>query len=126
MKRLMKFLEENSINWKHIVLTLLSGISAYIHLVLGLRIGLEPLGISFILATLGFAAGSILVILNYNRKIIYLLGIPFLISQIIAWYWLNGINIEMIPRALNIYDLVDKTAQIILLILLTHLLREER
>lgn len=115
----------NKLNWTHYSITVLSAISAYIHLVFGLRIGFETLGISFILASVGFMIGSIMILSDYQRKKVYLLGIPFVLGQIILWIWLNSISLSMIPAGIGSLETIDKTAQILILVLLPYMLHVE-
>lgn len=105
----------------HITLIILSIISAYIHLDLGIAIGItDPLGFSFILATIGFITGIYLITANKHLDYVYLLGIPFILIQIIAWIILNNITLDMIPQAIGNMELIDKTAQTIILAILTY------
>jgi len=104
---------------------LTASVSGIIHLYLTALIGLTPLGISFIFAGIGFFAGIILYHLNYRRKIICLLGLPFVAGQIFVWYIVNRIPLSMLLTGRPMLDVVDKLSQIILILVLLYLLNED-
>ncbi len=94
-------------------------VSALVHLILGVRLGLQPFGILFILAAIGFGVGIGLAIVSSRRRLITALGIPYTGVQIVLWYVLNQ------PGSiggLSTPELIDKTAQILLIVLLSFLL----
>lgn len=88
-------------------------VSAVIHLVIAVDVLLPSmLGISFLLAAGGFVGGVVLVVLDYRRRLVYLLGIPFTGSQIVLWYLLNQpVTLETVGTL----DVVDKVAQAVLI-----------
>lgn len=99
-----------------------AAVSSYIHLVLGYRVGFGSLlGLSLFLAGLVFLAGIFLEFKEYLKGFMYLLGILFIFIQILAWYWINGISLELIPFGLSSYDLYDKLAQLVLVFVLLKL-----
>ncbi|WP_418282910.1 DUF7475 family protein [Halorubrum sp. DTA98] len=93
----------------------LAFVTAAVHLVLG--VGLLPhwMGLAFFAATAGFLVGIWLVATGRRRRLVYLLGIPFTGTQIILWYLLND------PGSLDALgpaDVIDKTAQAALIVVL--------
>lgn len=108
------------LHWAGIALAL---VTAAVHLVLG--VGLLPhwMGAAFLAATAGFLAGIRLVVTDRRRRLVYLLGIPFTVAQIVLWYVLNrpeGLD------ALGAAEVVDKVAQVALIVVLALLYARER
>ena len=98
-------------------------VSALVHLVLGIGFLPHWMGVLFLLATGGFLGAVVLVLLDVRRRLVYLVGIPFVGVQIVMWAVLNQ------PTAiadLGVWDVVDKVAQFVLLGVLGALLRRER
>ncbi|MXV63717.1 hypothetical protein GS429_16955 [Natronorubrum sp. JWXQ-INN-674] len=100
----------------------LAVVTAAVHLVLGLGFLPHWMGGAFLVATAGFGLGVVLVVLDYRRRLVYLLGIPFTGAQVVLWYVLN--------RPAGVGDLsgleaVDKIAQALLLVALVVLYRRE-
>ena len=87
--------------------------------------GLTPLGISFILAGLGFFIGIAFFYFDYRRKIVSLLGIPFVLGQVVIWYLLNRIPLSVLLTGRPVLDVIDKVAQLILLFVLIYWLKEQ-
>jgi len=82
------------------------------------------MGISFILAGIGFLGGIALVLLNYRRRAVYALGIPFTLVQIVLWYQLNFIaGPRSFPADVGTLGAIDKVAQVVLAVVLVALLR---
>lgn len=107
------------LHWVAIAMALVSGI---VHLVLGIEFAPHPMGITFLLAAGGFAGGVVLVISDYRRRLLYLAGIPYTAVQIVGWYVVNR------PQALgdlSIPGVVDKLAQVLLIVALILLYRRE-
>jgi len=100
---------------------LLAGITGIIHFYLAPQIGLNPLGISFLIAGIGFTALIASIIFDYRKNLAYLLGIPFTLGQIAIWYYLNKPQLEFLIRGEPLLHAVDKLAQIILVALLIYL-----
>lgn len=106
------------LHWLGIVAAL---VTAVVHLQLGVRFAPNPLGISFLLAGLGFLGAVVLVLLDYRRRTVYAVGIPFTAVQILLWY---GLNFGMsFPPDVGTFGVVDKLAQIVLIGVLVALLR---
>ena len=100
-------------------------VSAVIHLRLGVGFIDSPLGISFILAGLGFFGAVALVVLNYRRRLVYAVGIPFTAIQIVLWYVFNFVaGDKAFPAEVGTLGAVDKLAQVVLIAVLVVLLRE--
>lgn len=106
-------------HWFAIGLATLSGV---IHLVLSLIVPILVLRVSFLLAGVGFFGGIVLVLANYYRTTLYAVGIPFTGVQIVLWYVIVGPTAE----ALELLDVIDKLAQIVLIGLLAVLYNRER
>jgi hypothetical protein len=75
------------LHWIGVVLALVTGV---IHLVLGVAFVTEPLGWAFLVAGVGYLGGVAAVLVDYRRRLMYLLGIPFTAGQIVAWYVVNA------------------------------------
>ncbi len=103
-----------SLHWLGIVLALVSGV---IHLVLGVAGLPSPLAISFVLAAGGFFGAVVLVLLDYRRRVVYLVGIPFVAVQFVLYFVLNW------PNVWNPGGIVDKVAQAVLIVVLVVLYR---
>ncbi|RJX50847.1 DUF7475 family protein [Halonotius pteroides] len=99
-------------------------ISAVIHLRLGVGFIQSPLGISFILAGLGFLGAVGLVLVNYRRRTVYAVGIPFTAVQIGIWYYVNfAAGGKAFPADIGTIGAIDKVAQLVLIVVLIALLR---
>lgn len=95
-------------------------VTAGVHLVLGVQDLTGAFGISFLVATAGFLAGIVAVLIDYRRRLVYLLGIPFVGGQVVLWFALN----QPIPPVTTV-ELIDKAAQLVLIAVLVVLLRRE-
>ncbi|EMA26434.1 hypothetical protein C443_01762 [Haloarcula argentinensis DSM 12282] len=99
-------------------------VTAAIHLLLGVRLAPSGIGISFILAGLGFLGAIVLVILGIRRGLIYAVGVPFTLVQILLWYYVNfATGPKSFPADVGTLGAVDKAAQLVLLAVLVALLR---
>ena len=107
-----------SLHWAGIVLSTVTGV---IHLVLAALFVPEVMGIAFLVAGLGYGLGVAAVLLDYRRRLFYLLGIPFTLGQIVLWYVVNAEKINAgNPGTMGI---VDKVAQVLLVVVLVVLYR---
>ncbi|ADD07066.1 uncharacterized protein Nmag_3516 [Natrialba magadii ATCC 43099] len=109
----------SSLSPVHWLAIALAAVSALVHLILGVSFLPHWMGVAFLAATAGFLLGIALVIRNYRRRLVYLLGIPFTAGQIVLWYIVNE------PTALadlSAAETVDKIAQTLLIALLLILL----
>lgn len=104
---------------------LAAAVSGAIHLYLAVLMGLTPLGLSFIVAGVGFFAGIALFYLDYRRKVLCLLGVPFVVGQIVLWYMINRIPLSTLLSGRPVLDVIDKVAQIILIPVLLYILNKE-
>ena len=110
-----------TVHWTGVVLALLSGV---IHLGLGAGFLPSGLGIAFVLAGLGFVGAVALVLLDYRRRLVYLVGVPFTGVQMAIWY-----QVQVVQRGflnLGTLDYVDKIVQGLLILVLLYLIREDR
>lgn len=104
------------LHWVGIALALLSGV---IHLVLGVPAVPSGLGVAFVLAAVAFFVGVVLVLVGYRRRLVYLVGIPFVGVQFVLYFAFNW------PNVLNPAGVVDKLAQAALVVVLVVLYRRE-
>jgi len=115
----LEFESLTPLSWVGIVLAAVTGV---VHLGLGLAAVPGLLGIAAVLAAIAYAIAIGLILVDYRRKLIMALGIPFVGSQILLWYVLNS------PSSLaeiSLAAMIDKTVQILLLgVLFTLLYRE--
>jgi uncharacterized membrane protein YagU involved in acid resistance len=110
-----------SLHWVGIVAAL---VSAAVHLLLGVRMLPSGMGISFVLAGLGFLGAIGLVVLDYRRRTVYAVGVPFTLVQIALWYYVNFVVLgKSFPADIGTLGAVDKLAQVVLLAVLVALLR---
>ncbi|QSG07826.1 DUF7475 family protein [Halapricum desulfuricans] len=110
-----------ALHWVGIIAAL---VSAAIHLLLGVRMFPSEMGISFILAGLGFLGAIVLVLIAYRRRTVYAVGIPFVLVQIVLWYVVNFANgSKAFPGDIGTFGAIDKIAQLVLLGVLIVLLR---
>jgi len=99
-------------------------ISGLIHLRLGVGFIDSPLGISFLLAGFGFLGAVVLVLVNYRRRTVYAVGIPFTGIQIVLWYYVNFVAGDYaFPADVGTLGAIDKIAQVVLIVVLVALLR---
>jgi len=120
MSSIERRIELDSLTTLHWIGIFLALTTAAIHLVIGATFFPEPGGIMFLLAAGGFVGAIVLLLSNYRRRLLYVIGIPFTGIQIVAWYALN--------RPTGIADIglivaVDKLAQLALIGILITLYR---
>jgi len=109
------------LHWAGIVAAV---VSAAVHLLLGIRMLPSAMGISFVLAGLGFLGAVALVLVDYRRRAVYAVGIPFTLVQILLWYYVNFVSLgKSFPADIGTLGAVDKVAQLVLLAVLVALLR---
>jgi len=101
------------LHWAGIALATVTGI---IHLWLGVSFAPSPLGIAFLVAAIGFVGGIAAVLVDYRRRLMYLLGVPFTAGQIVAWYVANAPDFG--PPGI-----ADKIVQLLLIAVLIALYR---
>jgi hypothetical protein len=111
------------LHWVGVVATVTT---AVVHLTLGVNLVPSTLGISFVLAGLGYLGGVTLLLLNYRRRVVYAVGIPFTLIQVILWYYRNfALTTRSFPVHVSGTGVVDKGSELILLAVLVTLLRNE-
>lgn len=97
----------------------LAAVTALVHLVLGVGALPTPFGVSFLLAAAGFVAGIVAVVREYRRRLVYLLGIPFTLGQILLYVAFNW------PDLFSPVGVLDKVVQASLVVVLVVLYRRE-
>ncbi|WP_049984224.1 hypothetical protein [Halorubrum sp. BV1] len=113
-----------SLNGLHWVGILAAVVSAAVHLLLGVRMVPSALGISFVLAGLGFVGGIVLLVRGYRRRALYGVGVAFTLVQILLWYVVNFAGGgRSFPADVGTLGAVDKLAQVVLVVVLAVLLR---
>ena len=111
----------DGLHWVGIVAAL---VSAAVHLLLGVRMLPSGMGLSFVLAGLGFLGAIALLLVDYRRRTVYAVGIPFTLVQIVLWYYVNFVSLgKSFPGDIGTLGAVDKAAQLVLLAVLVVLLR---
>ncbi|MDR9411625.1 MAG: hypothetical protein RI544_03890 [Haloquadratum sp.] len=117
-----------TIHWErfgplHFVGFITAFVSGVVHLVLGVQAFPSGFGIAFLFAAVMFFVGIAAVMYDIYPRRMYQLGIPFTAGQIVLWYVGNQPTLSSLlqsPAAI-----VDKLAQVILIIVLIQLLRTE-
>lgn len=101
-------------HWIGIAFAIMTGI---IHLWLAAEFLPDPMGWGFLIAAIGFALGSYLVLANYRRSTLYLVGIPFTAGQIVLWWVVNDITVsDLTEPGIGVFDKVVQVALILILI----------
>lgn len=108
-----------TLDWVGIVLAL---ITATVHFVLGVTFFPQPGGIAFLLAAGGFVGAIVLLLVDYRRPLLYLVGIPYTGFQIVAWYVINR---PVGPAAIGPATAIDKVTQVALIVVLVLLYQWE-
>lgn len=117
-------LDIESLSGLHWVGIVAAVVTAAVHLFLGVRMLPSGMGISFVLAGLGFLGAIALVLLNYRRRTVYAVGIPFTLIQVVLWYYVNFVRLgKSFPADMGTLGAIDKVAQVVLLAVLVALLR---
>lgn len=108
-----------ALEWVALLLTVVTGL---VHLALGVGAVPDPLGFASILAAGTYAVGVGLYALDYRRRLVLALGVPFVATQIVLWYAMNqpASLAEVSPLAA-----VDKPVQVVLIVVLVLLYRQE-
>jgi hypothetical protein len=100
----------------------LAAVTGVIHLWLGVSFLSSPLGVSFLLAGLGFFGAIALVVFDVRRRLVYAIGIPFTGVQILIW---AAFNWPLSPFGANLIGTVDKVVQLALIGVLVVLIRQD-
>lgn len=107
-----------TLHWTAVGLAIITGI---IHLALGVMYFPGTLPISFLLAGFGFFGGVVLFLHDYRRRLLYLVGIPFIVLQIVLYLLIN----QQADPAVSPIEGIDKVAQVLLIVLLVVFYRRE-
>jgi hypothetical protein len=107
--------ETASLTTLHRVGIVLAAITGVIHLAFGALAIDTAQGVSFVLAGVAFFVAAGLVVVDYRRRLIYLVGIPFTAVQIVLYFYLNWPNVI---SPLGIGDKVVQTGLIAILVVL--------
>ncbi len=119
-------LDIESLGGLHWVGIVTAAVSGAIHLFLGVQFAPSGLGISFLLAGLGFFGAVALVLLAIRRRLVYAVGIPFTAVQMVLWYYFNfAAGPKSFPGGVGTIGVIDKVAQVLLIVVLVVLLRGE-
>jgi len=104
------------LHWLGIVLAVVTGA---VHLYFGI-LALDTLqGVSFVLAGIAFLVAILLLLFDFRRRLLYLVGIPFTGIQVSLYFALNW------PDVLNPGGIGDKVVQVALIAVLVVLYRRE-
>jgi len=104
------------LHWIGIVLAVITGV---VHLYFGV-LALDTLqGVSFVLAGIAFFVAVLLLLLDFRRRLLYLVGIPFTGVQVVLYFYLNW------PDVLSPGGIGDKAVQVALIAILIVLYRRE-
>lgn len=111
-----------AVHWLAILFAAITGV---IHLIVSIPALPGALGIAFVLAGLGFFGAIVLLLYTSGRYRLwlYVAGIPYTLAQVILYY----IIVE--PASIDdmtSLELVDKTVQLLLIVLLLYLAYTER
>lgn len=110
----------SGLHWAGIVFAAITGV---IHLWLGVEFIDSPMGWSFLAAGIGFFGGIALVVLNYRRPLVYLIGVPFTAVQIPLWWVVNDITIaDLLDPGIGV---IDKIVQVVFIAILIVLYQRE-
>jgi len=94
------------LQWLAVVLVAITGV---LHVFAGIVEGRVPVA----LAGVGYAGALVLFFLNYRRRLLYLIGVPYTAVQIPIWL--------VAKSEYGVVDYVDKAIQVVLIIVLVYL-----
>ena len=94
------------LQWLAVVLIVITGV---LHVYAGVVEGRIPVA----LAGVGYAGALVLFFLDYRRRLLYLLGIPYTAVQIPIWL--------VVKSEYGMVDYVDKAVQVVLIVVLLYL-----
>lgn len=103
-----------TMTWAHWAAAALAAITGTIHLYLYLEQGFLP----FLFAGVVFYAAILGLVLNVYRRVLYALGVPFVVGQIAIWAYMGMPDMAIAT--------IDKPVQVALIILLVYLFRTEQ
>lgn len=120
-----KLIDTESLGGRYWIGILVALVSGVIHLYLGVSFFPSGMGISFLLAGLGFLGAIGLILIDYRRRLVVTIGIPYVIAQIVLWYVLNfAMGPKAFPADVGTIGVIDKIAQVVLLVVLVLILQE--
>ena len=94
------------LQWLAVVLIVITSV---LHVYAGVAEGRIPVA----LAGVGYAGALVLFFLDYRRRLLYLLGIPYTAVQIPIWL--------VVKSEYGMVDYVDKAVQVVLIVVLLYL-----
>lgn len=94
------------LQWLAVALIVITGV---LHVYAGVVEGRIPVA----LAGVGYAGGLVLFFLDYRRRLLYLIGIPYTAVQIPIWL--------VVKSEYGMVDYVDKAVQVVLIVVLLYL-----
>lgn len=94
------------LQWLAVVLAVITGV---LHVYAGVVEGRVPVA----LAGVGYAGALVLFFLDYRRRLLYLVGIPYTAIQIPLWL--------VVKSEYGVVDYVDKAVQVVLILVLLYL-----
>ncbi len=95
-----------TLQWLAIALVVVTGV---LHLFAGIVEGRPPVA----LAGAGYAGALVLFVMNYRRRLLYLVGVPYTAVQIPLWL--------VVKSEYGVVDYVDKAVQVVLIVVLLYL-----
>ena len=101
----------NTLNWVAVALVVVTGV---LHVYAGVVEGRPPVT----LAGVGYAGALVLFFLNYRRRLLYAIGIPYTAVQIPIWL--------VVKSEYGLVDYVDKAVQVVLIVVLAYLYLQSR
>ena len=99
------------LQWIAIALVAITGV---LHVYAGVVEGRAPVA----LAGVGYAGALVLFFLDYRRRLLYLIGIPYTAVQIPIWL--------VVKSEYGVVDYVDKAVQVVLILVLVYLYLQGR
>ncbi|WP_340101497.1 DUF7475 family protein [Salinibaculum salinum] len=96
----------SQLQWLAVALVVVTGI---LHVYAGVVEGRIPVA----LAGVGYAGALVLFFLDYRRRLLYLIGIPYTAVQIPIWL--------VVKSEYGVVDYVDKAVQVVLILVLIYL-----
>lgn len=94
------------LQWLAVALVVITGV---LHVYAGILEGRIPVA----LAGVGYGGALVLFLLDYRRRLLYLVGVPYTAVQIPIWL--------VVKSEYGVIDYVDKTVQVVLILLLLYL-----
>ena len=108
-----------TLSWVGIGLSILLGI-AYLHE--GVEEFTETLGIAFLLAGLAYFGATALVLTDYRRRLVYIMGIGYNALLVVLFFLIKGVEVSELIGFAGVVKLV----QIVLIVLLGVILARDQ